>query len=70
MVHMALSIKFSRPDISNAVREIIKVMDRPMEVQVKNLYRIIKYIVDINKYRLIMNLQNENNKNMGNEIIL
>ena len=56
-------IKFSRPDISNAVREIAKVMDGPTEVQVKNLFRIIKYVIDTKEYGLMMNPQNENNKN-------
>jgi hypothetical protein len=55
-------VKFSRPDISSAVREIAKAINRPTEVQVKNLYRIIKYVVNTKDYGLLMNPQNENNE--------
>ena len=39
-------IKFSRPEISNAVRELSKVMDSAAQAHVKGLYRAIKYTLD------------------------
>jgi hypothetical protein len=39
-------IKYSRPDISNAVRGLSKVMDGASKHQLKLLYRVIKYVVD------------------------
>ena len=47
-------IKFSRPDISNSVREIAKVMDGPTELQVKSLFRLVKYVIDTKTKGLIM----------------
>jgi Reverse transcriptase (RNA-dependent DNA polymerase) len=47
-------IKYSRPDIGNAVREIAKVMDGPTELQVKSLYRLIKYVLDTKNQGLLM----------------
>jgi len=47
-------IKFSRPDISNSVREIAKVMDGPTELQVKSLYRLVKYVIDTKEKGLLM----------------
>lgn len=39
-------VKFSRPDISNAVRELSKVMDRCTPAHMKNLLRVIKFVRD------------------------
>lgn len=39
-------IKHSRPDISNAVRELAKNMDGATAASLKSLYRTIKYVVD------------------------
>lgn len=39
-------IKHSRPEISNAVRELAKVMDGATEAHMKNLFRTIKYVID------------------------
>ena len=39
-------IKYSRPDISNAVRELSKVNDGATEGQYKELLRIMKYVKD------------------------
>ena len=47
-------IKFSRPDISNSVREIAKVMDGPTELQVKSLFRLVKYVIDTKEKGLLM----------------
>jgi hypothetical protein len=38
-------IKYSRPDISNATRELAKVMDCAGEAHLKMLLRTIKYVV-------------------------
>jgi hypothetical protein len=56
-------IKYSRPDIGNAVREIAKVMDGPTEPQVKSLYRLIKYVLDTKNHGLIMNPSEPQEKN-------
>jgi hypothetical protein len=39
-------VKHSRPDISNAVRELSKVMDGATEAHMKDMYRVIKYVFD------------------------
>ena len=39
-------IKYSRPDIPNAVRELSKVMDMPNEAHWKDLIRNHKFAVD------------------------
>jgi hypothetical protein len=39
-------VKHSRPDISNAVRELSKVMDGATEEHVKLLHRVIKFVLD------------------------
>ena len=39
------SIKFSRPDISNAVRELSKVMDGATLGNMKSMLRTIKYVL-------------------------
>jgi hypothetical protein len=56
-------IKYSRPDIGNAVREIAKVMDGPTEMQVKSLYRLIKYILDTKNQGLLMSPLKPQEKN-------
>jgi hypothetical protein len=39
-------VKHSRPDLSNAVRELTKVMDGATEEHVKLLHRVIKFVLD------------------------
>ena len=39
-------VKFSRPDLSNAVRELSKVMDGATPAHMKKLMRAIKYVLD------------------------
>ena len=39
-------IKFSRPDISNTVRELSKVMDGATLGNMKSMLRTIKYVLD------------------------
>ena len=38
-------VKFSRPDISNSVRELSKAMDRSTAAHYKVLLRVLKYVV-------------------------
>ena len=47
-------IKFSRPEISNAVREIAKVMDGPTPAHMKSLFCLIKYVIDTKHFGLVM----------------
>jgi len=39
-------IKHSRPDIANAVRELTKVMDKAVERDMQEMFRIIKHVLD------------------------
>lgn len=39
-------VKYSRPDIANAVRELSKVLDGSTEASFKEMLRVIKYILD------------------------
>ena len=48
-------VKHSRPDIANAVRELSKVLDGPNEAAVKELKRVIKFVLDTKNYGLIIN---------------
>ena len=45
-------VKHSRPDIANPVRELSKVMDGASAGQLKELYRVIKYVLDTKNYGL------------------
>ena len=55
--------KFSRPDITNAVRELSKMNDRANESHVKELYRVIKYVLDTRHWSLRYKL-NDQDRNM------
>ena len=39
-------VKYSRPDIANAVRELSKVLDGSTEASFKEMLRVIKYVLD------------------------
>ena len=52
-------VKSSRPDISNAVRELSKVMDRATPAHVKKLKRIIKSVLDTVKRVLNFDLREQ-----------
>ena len=39
-------VKYSRPDIANATRELSKVMDGPTEAAMKELFRLVKFVLD------------------------
>jgi Reverse transcriptase (RNA-dependent DNA polymerase) len=53
-------IKHSRPDISNATRELAKVMDGAGEAHLKMLFCTIKYVVDTKNRALYMKSNNFN----------
>ena len=52
-------VKLSRPDISNAVRELSKMMDRASPTHVKKLKRIIKYMLNTEKRVLNFDLREQ-----------
>jgi len=39
-------VKHTRPDLSNSTRELSKVMDKATEGHMKELCRVIKYVID------------------------
>ena len=45
-------VKHTRPDLSNAVRELSKVLDGATEQHMRDMYRAIKYVLDTRKYGL------------------
>ena len=56
-------VKYSRPDISNAVRELSKVLDGSTETSYKEMLRVIKYVLDTKDMGLKIEptLPNDNN---------
>ena len=44
--------KHSRPDLWNTVRELSKRMDRPAPIHPKEMYRIIRYVLETKRYGL------------------
>ena len=46
-------VKFSRPDISNSVRELTKAMDMANEVHYKAMTRVIKYVLETSNLGII-----------------
>ena len=45
-------MKHSRPDISNPVRELSKTMDAPAPAHLKELYKLIKFVLSTKDYGL------------------
>ncbi len=45
-------VKHSRPDISNAVRELTKVMDKATDKNLQEMLRIVKHVLDTKELRL------------------
>jgi hypothetical protein len=45
-------VKHSRPDIANAVRELSKLMDGPTPAAMKELKRVIKFVLDTEEFGL------------------
>ena len=59
-------VKYSRPEISNAVREAAKANIGPTKAHMKSLYRLIKFVVDTKNYGLVMEpKQTTENNNDG-----
>ena len=57
-------VKHSRPDIANAMRELSKVLDKPTPAAMKELLRVVKFVLSTRNYGLkieprIMNDQND-----------
>ena len=52
-------VKYSRPDIANAVRELSKVNDGATQAHQKELYRLIKFVIDTKDWRLKYRLGDE-----------
>ena len=50
-------VKFSRPDLANAVRELSKVNDGATAHHVKDLLRVIKFAIDTKRRVLIYAVQ-------------
>ena len=44
--------KHSRPDISNPVRELSKTMDAPAPVHLKEMYKLIRFVLSTKDYGL------------------
>jgi hypothetical protein len=53
-------MKHSRPDISNAIRELSKVMDGAAPEHLKNMYRAIKFVCDTEHRGLSLHPKKEN----------
>ena len=53
-------LKHSRPDLSNCVRELSKVMDRANKAHQKALYRVIKFVNQTKNRRLVLSPLSEN----------
>ena len=51
-------LKHSRPDLSNSVRELTKVMDGATKGHLKSLHRVVKYVLTTKNWRLKMNTSN------------
>ena len=64
-------IKHSQPDISNAVRELSKCMERASPEAFKELCRVIKYVLDTSDYGLKINPTiDQQTKNMEWNIVV
>ena len=59
-------VKFSRPDISNTVRELSKVMDGATPAHMKSMLRTIKFVMDTRQRVLNFDLREQE----GNQWIL
>lgn len=55
-------VKYSRPDIANAVRELSKVNDGATKAHQKELLRLIKFVVDTKDWMLKYELKDESKK--------
>ena len=53
-------VKYSRPDLSNAVRELSKVNDGATKEHVDNLLHVIKFAVDTKNKVIVYKLSRQN----------
>ena len=51
--------KHSRPDICNPVRELSKTRDAPAPVHVKEMYKVIRYVLSTKDYGLKFELRKD-----------
>ena len=51
--------KHSRPDISNAVRELSRTMDAPAPVHLKEMYKVIRHVLSTKGYELKFELRKD-----------
>ena len=49
---MLYLVKHSRPDIANATRELSKTMDKASKAGLKELKRVLKFVIDTKDYGL------------------
>ena len=54
--------KYSRPDICNPVRELSKTMDAPAPVHLKDMYKVIRYVLSTKEYGLMFELRKDMKK--------
>ena len=52
----------SRPDICNPVRELSKTMDAPAPVHLKDMYKVIRYVLSTKEYGLMFELRKDMKK--------
>ena len=63
-------VKYTCPDIANAVRELLKVLDAITPRAMKELSRVIKYVIDIENMELRIEPKLTTKDNMWELIIL
>ena len=54
--------KHNRPDICNPVRELSKIMDAPAPVHLKEIYKLIRFVLSTTDYGLKFELMNDMKK--------
>ena len=54
--------KHSRPDICNPVRELSKTMDAPAPVHLKEMYKVIRFVLSTKDYGLMFELRKDMKK--------
>ena len=50
-----LVVPYRRPDLCNVVRELWTTMDRSTPIHLKEMYRIIRYVLETKRYGLRFN---------------
>ena len=55
-------VKFSHPDLSNCVRKLSKVMGDATESHLKDLFQMIKFILDTSKWGLKYKFKEKSSK--------